>query len=122
MFVIHPRLVGEDYNIVTFDPRGTGETLPFSCYNTTTERTLASIEVPTAFTASDTAIGYIWAAKQMFGETCKLQEPETGELIGTAFVARDIMKVVDALGEDGMVRYLGLSIRSSRRRFSDNAA
>ena len=32
---------------------------------------------------------------------------KTGELIGTAFVARDFMAVVDALKEDGKLRYWG---------------
>lgn len=40
---------------------------------------------------------------------CMVQAPETGELLGTAFVARDVMQVIDALGEDGMVRFLGFS-------------
>lgn len=30
-----------------------------------------------------------------------------GELIGTAFTARDMMRVLDALGEDGLLRYWG---------------
>lgn len=67
---------------------------------------------PSVWTASDTALGYIWGAKQIQGARCLLEAPETGELIGTAFVARDIMQVVDALEEDGMVRFLGVSTDS----------
>lgn len=36
----------------------------------------------------------------------------TGELIGTAFVARDMVEIIDALGEDGLLRYWGLSYGS----------
>jgi len=34
---------------------------------------------------------------------------ETGELVGTAFVARDIMRVAEAVEEDGLLRYWGFS-------------
>ena len=77
------------------------------------ERALAEYGVPRTWTASNTALGYIWGAKQIAGEKCLLDAGDTGELLGTAFVARDIIRVVDALGEDGMVRYLGNSIRAS---------
>ena len=30
-----------------------------------------------------------------------------GQLIGTAFVARDVLSIVNALGEDGLIRYVG---------------
>lgn len=109
------RFTGGEYDIVTFDPRGTGETLPFSCYNTTAERIAGRSLSPSVWTASDTALGYIWGAKQIQGARCLLEEPENGELIGTAFVARDIIKVVAALEEDGMVRFLGKSIHSRPR-------
>ena len=32
-----------------------------------------------------------------------------GDLVGTAFVARDMMQFVDALDEDGLLRYFGES-------------
>ena len=101
------RLTGGEYDIVTFDPRGTGETLPFLCYNSTEERTEAYTGIPNTWTASDAALGLVWASKQISGARCLLQKPEVGELLGTAFVARDIMRVVDALEDDGMVRFLG---------------
>jgi hypothetical protein len=101
-----------EYDIITFDTHGTGETLPFSCYNTTVERALAGIGVPSTWTASDAALGYIWAAKQIKGKKCLLHAGDTGELIGTAFVARDIIRVVDALGGDGTVRFWGSLARS----------
>lgn len=39
----------------------------------------------------------------------------TGEFVGTAFVARDFMAVVDALGEDGLLRYWGESLVLAER-------
>jgi hypothetical protein len=42
-------------------------------------------------------------------EYCKNSEQakEVGELIGTGFTARDMMQIVDALDEDGMLRFWG---------------
>ena len=34
---------------------------------------------------------------------------DMGELMGTAFVARDINAICDALDEDGLIRYWGMS-------------
>jgi pimeloyl-ACP methyl ester carboxylesterase len=59
--------------------------------------------------ASDAALGSIWATSEIFAETCLEAQAETGEYIGTAFAARDIMRAVDALGGDGLLRYWGIS-------------
>jgi hypothetical protein len=40
-------------------------------------------------------------------DTCAAAQNETGTLLGTAFVARDMMRIVDALGEDGLLRFWG---------------
>lgn len=59
-------------------------------------------------TASDTAPGEIWAYSKIFSDNCAALQNKTGNFLGTAFVARDMMQVVDALDEDGMIRYLGM--------------
>lgn len=40
---------------------------------------------------------------------CGERLKDTGDLVGMAFAARDMMQIVDALGEDGMLRYWGIS-------------
>lgn len=45
----------------------------------------------------------------MFAETCFQNARDVGELIGTGYVARDMMQIVDALGEDGLLCYWGVS-------------
>lgn len=87
-------------------PRGTANTIPFSCYNTSIERGIAQLGI-VAGNASDVALGQIWGNTQVIADTCYATQNETGRLIGTAFVARDMMCIVDALGEDGMLRYWG---------------
>ena len=53
------------------------------------------------------APGKAWAAGTVISETCFAAQNKTGRFIGSAFVARDMIRVVDALGEDGMLRYWG---------------
>ena len=50
-----------------------------------------------------------WASAELFADTCYEKMNATGELIGTAFVVRDMVEIIDALGEDGLLRYWGLS-------------
>lgn len=43
------------------------------------------------------------------GLYCNQTDYEASQLVGTAFTARDAMSIVNALGEDGMIRYWGSS-------------
>ncbi|KAK3304150.1 TAP-like protein-domain-containing protein [Chaetomium strumarium] len=102
-------LTGGDHDLVVFVPRGTdNNTLPFSCYNNAAERTMAQLALA-AGNSSDVAAGRNWGNAQILAESCYAARNETGALVGTSFVARDMMRIVDALGEDGLLRYWGLS-------------
>jgi hypothetical protein len=79
--------------------------LLFNCYASDASRAAAA--APPNGNASDVAIDEIWAESRIFTETCAINQNETGQFVGTAFTARDHMAVLDALGEDGMVRYWG---------------
>jgi hypothetical protein len=57
--------------------------------------------------SSDVALGRLWTRGVINANLCLRKANETGRLIGTAFVARDLISVVDALDEDGMLRYWG---------------
>lgn len=59
--------------------------------------------------ASEVELGNVWAQATMFAERCAEKMSETGPMINTPFGARDLISVVDALGEDGMLRYWGKS-------------
>ena len=74
------------------------------------QRLTASIEVPLTITESNTALGSVWAGKEILADLCLQNAKRIGELIGTAFVARDMMQIVDALNEDGLLRYWGQSV------------
>ncbi|KAF9888919.1 hypothetical protein FE257_008088 [Aspergillus nanangensis] len=101
--------VGGSYDLVNVVPRGTGNTLPFSCYEDQQERIASHLRLPVATNASDTALGEVWAEVKNKADACFHAQNKTGSLIGTAFTARDIMNVVDALEEDGKLRWWGQS-------------
>jgi arabinogalactan endo-1,4-beta-galactosidase len=58
---------------------------------------------------SNTALAETYANTQAYSNICqeKNKNNSKGGLVGTAFVARDLMQVVDALGEDGLLRFWG---------------
>lgn len=52
-------------------------------------------------------LGRFWARSTILADQCGRRQNRTGELIGTAFTARDMASVADALDEDGQLRYWG---------------
>ncbi|PSN71883.1 alpha/beta-hydrolase [Corynespora cassiicola Philippines] len=107
--LIFRSLINEDYNIIGSDPRGTGQTLPFTCFNDQIEQLRFETSTPAALDESDTALGKAWANWALYAKKCQQTSADVGELIGTAFTARDVMQIVDALDEDGMLRFFGQS-------------
>ncbi|KAI8651071.1 hypothetical protein NCS55_01350100 [Fusarium keratoplasticum] len=103
-------LTGGEHDLVTFDPRGTGDTLTFSCFSNDLERSLFTTgQYKPVAGAFPLARGQNWATSEIFAEQCAAAQNETGRFLGTSFVARDMMQIVDALNEDGMLRYWGMS-------------
>jgi len=92
-----------DYDIVNVVPRGTNNTLPFSCYQDTASFTYAGL--PLAASAYDTAPANIWVQSQLSADNCAAIQTDNRILIGTAFTARNPMRVVDVLEEDGLLHY-----------------
>jgi hypothetical protein len=86
--------------------RGTGNTIPFSC--TENEDDTANLLYDVILgNSSDVALGRLWARGAINAGLCFQKSNATGNLIGTSFGARDLISVVDALDEDGMLRYWG---------------
>jgi pimeloyl-ACP methyl ester carboxylesterase len=84
--------------------------MPFSCYTDVISRSYNS--VPLNSDSSDVAAGMGWAQATIWDQNCYNSQNLTGSLIGTAFVVRDMFQVLDALNEDGMLRYWGVSYGS----------
>jgi pimeloyl-ACP methyl ester carboxylesterase len=92
--------------------RGTGKTMLFSCFNDVVEEATSMRWAREAGNASETSIGKLWAASEIIADSCTENAKDIGSLIGTTFVARDMIRMVDALAEDGMMRYWGEKRRS----------
>ncbi|KAL2673986.1 hypothetical protein Neosp_012432 [[Neocosmospora] mangrovei] len=112
------QVLGGQYNLVAVDPRGTGRTLPFNCSIEVEEdadekaarsKLSRRWDVLPQANLWPTYKGETWDYLGERAEQCYKARKETGAYIGTAFSARDIMTAVDALGEDGMLRYWGIS-------------
>lgn len=108
-------IIGAQWNLLSWDPRGTGKTIPFKCTpagftsSTNTKRDLGSL-VSTNLTEGFLEFGWEYAGE--IADVCEEQASEVGSLVGTAFVARDVMEIVDAL-DDGLLNYYGWSYGSA---------
>jgi len=103
-------MTGGQYDIIGPYPRGTGKTLSVDCYKDSEERTRAWLLTPASTNSSDAALGAAWSYNEQFAQLCFQNERVAGSVMSTAFVARDFMKIVDALtleGEVGLLRYWG---------------
>ncbi|KIW48049.1 uncharacterized protein PV06_00678 [Exophiala oligosperma] len=101
-------LTGGHYNLLGFDPRGVNNTLPYSCNMPGGACKTLSPASPLA-NASDVAIGQRFAASNIRSSRCLNRTGDVGRLLGTAFVVRDMVQIIDALNEDGLLRYYGYS-------------
>jgi len=87
---------------------GTGDTIPYTCYNAT-DNEISALVTPSKTDVSDTAPGIIFTSRYLQTRACLREQAKYGDLVGTAFTARDMMQIVDALQEDGLLRFWGMS-------------
>ena len=105
--------IGPQWNLVSWDPRGTGKTIPFDCGDAAalppTRKRQANALVNANLTEYFLNGG--WESITYIADACAANATaaENGQYISTAFVARDMIEIVDALGEDGRLRYYGWS-------------
>jgi pimeloyl-ACP methyl ester carboxylesterase len=100
------RLTGGEHDLIAFDPRGTGNAIPFSCGDAVDSVRLTDKQI--VGDASDVALGTLWAVSGVTANACFEEAKDIGAYINTAFVARDLMSVAEALDDDGMLRYWGM--------------
>ncbi|KAL7619812.1 hypothetical protein AAE478_010357 [Parahypoxylon ruwenzoriense] len=101
-------VTGGYHDLVSWDPRGTGNTLRFTCYPEDPIGYYVTMGTTLAGSA-DTALGQLWAEANIVANQCYNNLKDVGDYVGMAFAARDMMSIVDALGEDGLLRYWGIS-------------
>lgn len=105
-------MTGQGFDLVSWDQRGTVDVMPYSCFNSTTDRLLSpGYHANLGVTTRDTAeLGRNWALGTMEAQACYEYAKDRGtELLGTVYTVRDVMQMVDALGGDQMLRFWGLS-------------
>ncbi|KAL8923933.1 MAG: hypothetical protein Q9208_004370 [Pyrenodesmia sp. 3 TL-2023] len=88
---------GGVYDLIGFDPRNDSA------------RANYNLKAPVYLKSSDTAIGASRAARVVLANSCQTIAGGIGELLGTGYVARDMMRIVDALDEDRLLNYWGFS-------------
>jgi pimeloyl-ACP methyl ester carboxylesterase len=106
-------IVGPRWNIISWNPRGTGYTIPFNCTGATglapTSNKKRELGNLLSVNTTESFLEYGWELAGQTAEACAAQNNGTGTLLGTAFVARDVMQMADALSDDGLLNYYGWS-------------
>ncbi|KII85218.1 hypothetical protein PLICRDRAFT_178957 [Plicaturopsis crispa FD-325 SS-3] len=116
-------LVGHGYDIVGFDVRGAGATLPLAqCFETEPQMQTFTQWTPILLNISDTSIPYSNAQQDVVAELCRrklggdgredvhgtVEEWGGGRYMDTASVATDMLRINELLGQDKL-NYLGIS-------------
>lgn len=98
--------VGGHHDMIAFDTRGT-TSLPFSCFAGPADRLAQQALLPSSSNSSNVSLAQLWAGSGALAELCYEKNKEIIQYIGTESIARDMMQIVDALGEDGLLRFYG---------------
>ncbi|KAF4968772.1 hypothetical protein FSARC_3901 [Fusarium sarcochroum] len=117
-------ILGGHYDIIGFDPRGTGRTLRPTSGNSI-ERVLIESNTPSSKQRSkrdehglfqiDTrqyVNSTLWQSAGRLAEECYKDNADVGRFYGTPFVARDMISIVDALGQGDKINFWGISYGS----------
>ncbi|KAL5355148.1 Alpha/Beta hydrolase protein [Aspergillus floccosus] len=106
---------GGHFNVIGFDARGTGKTMPYACdasSSTANSGSLSRRGNATSLPQGDlweTLKSKAWHDGGVLVDACYKSQKDTGRSVNTAFVARDMLRIVDALNEDGLLRFWGRS-------------
>ncbi|NUK03439.1 alpha/beta fold hydrolase [Streptomyces lunaelactis] len=102
-----PEQLRERFDIVSWDPRGVGESTPVRCFDTAEEAIAWHAPVPPFPVGREERRAYI-AAYAELARRCEQRDPELLRHISTADVARDLDRLRRAVGEERL-RYWGIS-------------
>ncbi|KAF4463485.1 hydrolase or acyltransferase (alpha beta hydrolase superfamily) [Fusarium albosuccineum] len=103
------------FNIIGFDPRGTGRTIPFMCtapWGSMSPSGLTGLLRRDRLSQTDPwpkLRDTEWTSSGDRADSCLTNMGETGSYIGTAFVARDMLAIADALEKGSKLWYWGTS-------------
>ncbi|KAK5652827.1 hypothetical protein OQA88_9493 [Cercophora sp. LCS_1] len=98
-------LVGENFHLVGFDPRGINDSVPrAACYPSPSA--LQQLAPRPIYGLKDS--GELWARAQNYGKACADTMAGYGPYINTPQTAADMNSILDALGQEGLY-YWGFS-------------
>lgn len=104
-------VVGHNYDIVTFDPRGIGASVPrIECWGSSQRRHNWAMQETSVIDSHPGVLYDAWARAAAYSLACEHSHNSTGLLrhIGTASHARDMLEVLDQMGEEKL-QYWGFS-------------
>jgi pimeloyl-ACP methyl ester carboxylesterase len=100
-----PAVIRERFDIIGWDPRGVGSTLPVKCLGPSGTETLYSADQTPDSPAEFDAL---MAITKRFTEACAANSPGVLDHVSTAAVVKDMEAIRQALGE-AKISYLGFS-------------
>lgn len=104
-------IVGRNHDIVTFDPRGVGASVPrIECWNSTQKRHNWAMQETPVIDSHPGVLYDVWARAAAFSLACEQSHNASGLLkhIGTASHARDMLEILEQMGEEKL-QYWGFS-------------
>lgn len=102
-------IVGEDFHILSFDPRGINGSQPQAiCFpNSEVRKQISSVQIPSDPIAASSL--YTWAGN--FAQSCADTSGQHGKYVNTPQTAADMNNILEALGQENMY-YWGFSYGS----------
>ena len=100
------KVVGEDFHLLSFDPRGVNGSLPqASCYVTAEQR---AEEIETIPWDVESQAGEMYTRAENKAKACEDTMGDFGKYINTPQTAADMNSILDAIGQEKMY-YWGFS-------------
>jgi pimeloyl-ACP methyl ester carboxylesterase len=104
-------IVGRNFDVVTFDPRGIGASVPrIECWDSAQKRQNWAMQETLTIDSHPGVLYDAWARAAAFSGACERSHNGTGLLrhVGTASHARDLLEVMEQAGQDKL-QYWGFS-------------
>ncbi|KAK0436280.1 hypothetical protein EV421DRAFT_1739735 [Armillaria borealis] len=105
-------VVGNQYDIISFDPRGVGNSTPRAEFFPSKEEHYQWIAIAnhwnTVFNTTSDEIPYLWASAQVIAELAKERNNGTMNYISMDNIARDMLRINEAAGQ-AKLQYWGFS-------------